>query len=130
MIAPRSYGLTARQSDALRFIRSHMETRNTAPSFQQIAAHLGLLSKSSVHRLLGALEERGHIKRLHNRARSIVLVGGSNQALSVAIPISLYIRATRECSRNGVSLDRYVSDLLVAHLPDDAPPSPSQALPT
>jgi repressor LexA len=44
-----------------------------APTFQEISDHLGIASKSSVHRLITALEERGHIERIPGRVRAIKL---------------------------------------------------------
>lgn len=69
-----SMGLTSRQRELLQFIRTHFAEKGVAPTFDQMGAFLGLQSKSGVHRLLTALEERGHIRRLPNRARAIALV--------------------------------------------------------
>lgn len=65
--------LTAKQDRLLRFIESSLEHSRVAPSFEAMKAHLGISSKSGVHRLLGSLEERGYIKRTKNRARAIAL---------------------------------------------------------
>lgn len=72
--APGSYaGLTVAQAELLSFIRWEAEAGRT-PSYEEMKSALGLASKSGVLRLLTALEERGFIIRLPNRARAIALV--------------------------------------------------------
>lgn len=68
-------GLTERQSQLLSFIRSYVEENGIPPSFDEMRIFAGLRSKSGIHRLLTALEERGHIFRIPNRARCIALRG-------------------------------------------------------
>lgn len=67
-------GLTARQRDLLLFIRRHVGEHGIAPSFDEMKAELELASKSGVHRMILALEERGFIARIPDRARAIRLV--------------------------------------------------------
>lgn len=66
-------GLTARQRECLTFVRSFIAENGHSPSFDQIMDALDLASKSSVHRLVSALEARGHINRQYGGARSISL---------------------------------------------------------
>lgn len=66
-------GLTPRQADCLAFIRKRLEAGQVAPSYEEIAAHLGIV-KSNAHRMVHALAERGHIRMIRNRERSIALV--------------------------------------------------------
>jgi SOS-response transcriptional repressor LexA len=54
-------------------IKSYIEQHGIPPTFQDIADNVGLTSKSSIHRVLTDLEERGHIERLPARARAIRL---------------------------------------------------------
>lgn len=69
-----SGGLTRQQNACLTFILRYVdESGGVSPSFDEIKKAIGLSSKSGVHRLLTALEERGFIERLPNRARSIHL---------------------------------------------------------
>ena len=65
-------GLTQRQAECLAYIRSRLEDDLVAPSLDEIAAYLGCV-KSSVHRMVEALVERGHILRLPNRPRGLAL---------------------------------------------------------
>jgi SOS-response transcriptional repressor LexA len=120
MTDPVGFGLTAQQSHALTFLRSYIGERGRPPSLDQIASACGLRSKSGAHRLVEALEERGHIRRLSNRARSIVLTGSAPASLSVALPRDLYVRANADARRLGMSLDRYIAEMLEACLPDAA----------
>ena len=62
---------TAQQLRALTYVSNQVRETGVAPSFDEIREHLGLKSKSGVHRLLTALEERGAIRRLPNRARAV-----------------------------------------------------------
>jgi repressor LexA len=63
--------LTAKQHELLRFIHARLESSGISPSFEEMKEALDLKSKSGVHRLIGALEERGFIRRLANRARAL-----------------------------------------------------------
>lgn len=63
--------LTAKQHELLRFIRQRLEESGISPSFEEMKEALDLKSKSGVHRLISALEERGFIRRLANRARAL-----------------------------------------------------------
>lgn len=75
--------LTAKQHELLLFIHKHLEENGISPSFEEMKEALDLKSKSGVHRLIGALEERGFIRRLVNRARALEIVkmpeGGSSR---------------------------------------------------
>ena len=66
--------LTRHQLRLLVHLDERLTATGIAPSFEEMAVHLGLSSKSSVHRLISALEERGFIRRLHNRARAIEIL--------------------------------------------------------
>jgi repressor LexA len=75
--------LTAKQNELLRFIHERLENNGVSPSFEEMKEALDLKSKSGVHRLIGALEERGFIRRLANRARALEVMkmpeGGSTR---------------------------------------------------
>ncbi|MHC1549419.1 LexA family protein [Phyllobacterium sp. K27] len=59
---------------ALEFITRRLAAGETAPSVGEMAKELGLSSRSGAHRIIVALEERGHIVRMHGRSRCIQLV--------------------------------------------------------
>jgi repressor LexA len=63
--------LTRKQSELLRFIHERLQEQGVPPSFDEMKDALALRSKSGIHRLIMALEERGFIRRLANRARAI-----------------------------------------------------------
>jgi repressor LexA len=63
--------LTRKQLELLLFINSRMKEEGVPPSFEEMKEALNLQSKSGVHRLIVALEERGFIKRMANRARAL-----------------------------------------------------------
>ena len=63
--------LTKKQSDLLRFINERLKEAGEPPSFEEMKEALDLRSKSGIHRLIMALEERGFIRRLPNRARAL-----------------------------------------------------------
>lgn len=66
--------LTAKQHQLLLFIQDRLSTSGVSPSFDEMKDALGLKSKSGVHRLINALEERGFIRRMANRARALEVV--------------------------------------------------------
>jgi len=66
--------LTRKQLELLDFIKTRMDVDGVPPSFDEMKAALDLRSKSGIHRLITALEERGFIRRLAHRARAIEIV--------------------------------------------------------
>jgi len=66
--------LTRKQHDLIRFIQERLEENGISPSFEEMKEALDLKSKSGVHRLVSALEERGFIRRLPNRARALEIL--------------------------------------------------------
>jgi repressor LexA len=63
--------LTRKQSELLRLINDRLQETGVPPSFDEMKDALELKSKSGIHRLILALEERGFIRRLPNRARAL-----------------------------------------------------------
>ena len=63
--------LTVKQHELLLFINKRLNDSGVSPSFDEMREALNLKSKSGVHRLISALEERGFIRRLPNRARAL-----------------------------------------------------------
>ena len=66
--------LTRKQLELLRFIHERLKESGVPPSFDEMKDALDLRSKSGIHRLITALEERGFIRRLPNRARAVEVV--------------------------------------------------------
>src|ERR1700675_4956760 len=66
--------LTRKQFELLRFIHERLTEAGIPPSFDEMKDALDLRSKSGIHRLITALEERGFIRRLATRARAIEVI--------------------------------------------------------
>ncbi|AXI46156.1 repressor LexA [Sulfitobacter sp. SK012] len=97
--------LTKKQLDLLAFIHKRVQRDGVPPSFDEMKEALDLRSKSGIHRLITALEERGFIRRLAHRARAIEVV---------KLPESLGGEATVGFTPRVIEGDR-----------PDAPPPPS-----
>jgi repressor LexA len=63
--------LTRKQYELLVFIDRHLKQTGFSPSFEEMKEALDLKSKSGIHRLVSALEERGYLARRHHRARAL-----------------------------------------------------------
>ena len=88
--------LTFQQEKLLKFIIDYQKQNNVTPSFDEMKDGLDLKSKSGIHRIVSALEERGYIKKLNNRARAIEIIknvnlidteDGKNKNSIISIPI-------------------------------------------
>ncbi len=66
--------LTRKQYELLKFIHERLKESGVPPSFEEMKEALDLRSKSGIHRLITALEERGFIRRLPNRARALEVI--------------------------------------------------------
>ena len=78
--------LTAKQHELLCFINDRLAATGVSPSFDEMREALDLKSKSGVHRLISALEERQFIRRLPNRARALEVVRMPETANSASAP--------------------------------------------
>ena len=79
--------LTKKQFDLLLFINERLKETGVSPSFDEMKEALNLKSKSGIHRLITALEERGFIKRLAHRARALdVIKLPDSMSTSLAAP--------------------------------------------
>ena len=103
-------GLTPRQSDALAFIGRYIAAHGSSPTMEEITAGLRLSSKSGAHRLLGALEQRGHICRAPNSVRSVQIVEPQGRDATREARIAAYCRALKI---NRAEFDRRAADELL-----------------
>ena len=76
--------LTKKQHELLMFIHERIKETGVSPSFDEMKEALDLASKSGIHRLITALEERGFIRRLAHRARALEVVKLPDQATAGA----------------------------------------------
>ncbi|WP_299307180.1 transcriptional repressor LexA [uncultured Croceicoccus sp.] len=72
--------LTRKQHELLVFIQDRLDETGISPSFEEMKDAIDLKSKSGVHRLISALEERGFIRRLPNRARALEVIRQTDRA--------------------------------------------------
>lgn len=93
--------LTRKQHELLTFIQIRLEESGISPSFEEMKEALDLKSKSGVHRLISALEERGFIRRLPNRARALEVIRQPDSAVTkgASVPAS-----TREVANANTGL--------------------------
>ena len=66
--------LTGKQHQLLSYLIDYQAAKDITPSFDEMRAAIGLASKSGIHRLVSALEERGYIRKMPNRARAIEIL--------------------------------------------------------
>jgi repressor LexA len=78
--------LTRKQHELLMFIHERIKETGVSPSFDEMKDALNLASKSGIHRLITALEERGFLRRLPHRARALEVVKLPQQATAAAPP--------------------------------------------
>ncbi len=86
--------LTRKQYELLRFINERLKEAGVPPSFDEMKDALDLRSKSGIHRLITALEERGFIRRLPNRARAIEVIKLPEQAQEASATAAAASRPT------------------------------------
>jgi repressor LexA len=92
--------LTAKQHELLLYIQRKLEETGISPSFEEMKDALDLKSKSGVHRLISALEERGFLRRLPNRARALeVLRQPENVAAKAAAANDTVVQLTAPRAR-------------------------------
>ena len=72
--------LTRKQHELLMFIHERIKETGVSPSFDEMKEALDLVSKSGIHRLITALEERGFVRRLPHRARALEVIRMPEQA--------------------------------------------------
>ena len=85
--------LTGKQHQLLSYLIDYQADKDITPSFDEMRQAVGLASKSGVHRLVSALEERGYIRRLPNRARAIEILRHPGSPASADGPSSNVVEA-------------------------------------
>ena len=78
--------LTRKQHELLIFIDRHLKATGFSPSFEEMKEALQLRSKSGIHRLISALEERGFLQRRHHRARALEVMRLPNDMSRLEAP--------------------------------------------
>ena len=111
--------LTKKQNELLRFINERLKEDGVPPSFDEMKEALDLRSKSGIHRLIMALEERGFIRRLPNRARALEVLeaaNGTKAALEAKAAELAALKAKHDEAAKAVGLIRGVEVDIAAKL--------------
>lgn len=95
--------LTAKQHELLRFIHDRLAETGVSPSFEEMKEALDLKSKSGVHRLISALEERHFLRRLPNRARALEVVRLPEEAVPARSAVVADLDAVRRARQAGAA---------------------------
>lgn len=85
--------LTKRQKEILTYLKAFLGDQGYSPTLEEIADHFGMASLNGVYKHLKVLEERGFIRRLSNRARSIQILEPEKESHSPALPLLGYVAA-------------------------------------
>ena len=105
--------LTRKQHELICFINDRLEETGVSPSFEEMKDALNLKSKSGVHRLISALEEREFIRRLPNRARALEVLRMPERADKKVTPITAAkARAAQPKSMPPQSLPTAANDVI------------------
>jgi repressor LexA len=117
--------LTRKQHELVCFIHDHLAETGVSPSFEEMKDALDLKSKSGVHRLIAALEERGFIRRLPNRARALDVVnmperGDQPKAVTTSNVVNLAPRPAAPVAPANDVLDIPLHGRIAAGMPIEA----------
>lgn len=108
-----TFGLTPRQRDAYQFIARYIDAHDgVGPSLDDISAALGNQSRSTAHRLVTSLMQRGLIQRFGRTARSIAIVARP----AVTLPSHIHARLERFCVDQKERFDAVLADAVALHL--------------
>ncbi|WP_273759951.1 transcriptional repressor LexA [Bartonella sp. ML70XJBT.G] len=107
--------LTCKQYELLLFIHNHMKETGIPPSFDEMKIALELSSKSGIHKLMIALEQRGFIRRLPNRARAVEVIRlpdkiTFNLSLARKISPSIIEKNKRKISQNFTDVENFETE--------------------
>jgi len=102
--------LTRKQHELLMFIHERVRETGVPPSFDEMKEALDLKSKSGIHRLVTALEERGFLKRLEKRARALEIVRLPENVADTLRPATTRSQAQRLAAPPGARATRAPSD--------------------
>ena len=106
--------LTQKQMQLLQLIAQRLNETGVPPSFEEMKVELGLRSKSGIHRLITALEDRGFIRRLPNRARAIEILQ-MPKLIDTSGAIDAGVGESGESGGSGDSADDAGANLRLVH---------------
>jgi len=110
-------GLTRKQHELLAFLTKYLaENDGVAPSFDDMRIGLGLASKSSVHRIMESLENKGRIRRVRHCARALEVVGGRAERTPDQIADTICNRARQRHAADGRLTIETLRDLVMQEI--------------
>ena len=112
--------LTRKQHELLCFIQERLQESGISPSFEEMKDALDLKSKSGVHRLISALEERQFIRRLPNRARALEVLRTPDRADRKAAPQAVNAKSAPPVAANENVLEIPLHGRIAAGAPIEA----------
>ena len=104
--------LTAKQQQLLGYIKQHLDQGGVSPSFEEMKEALDLKSKSGIHRLISALEERGFIRRLPNRARALEILKMPDGIPLQSVPASNNVVPLRKQGASPIQMRSFANDVI------------------
>jgi SOS-response transcriptional repressor LexA len=107
------YGMTEREAQTYRFIRAFQTSRGFSPSFEEIKEAVGYRSRSRIFYVLKRLEERGLIRRVPAKTRSITL---TKEGYQVILSPELAMRLESHAQKTGDPPEAVISDAIALHL--------------
>jgi SOS-response transcriptional repressor LexA len=117
MSDPRTYGLTTRAVELLAVIRAFRAQHGRVPTYEEMAADLGVAAKSTVHRLLTQLEARGIVRRLHHKRQSVELI----EPRTITLPEDVAVQLRHAARSAGRTPEEHVAALVRHHCPSPSP---------
>ena len=112
--------LTAKQNELLTYLIQRIEKTGISPSYQEICNKLSLKSKSGIHRIVKGLEERGYIKHLENKARSLFPVKRPNGQTYVSDIILIEDKQKVSLDESNISIKVPLIGKIAAGIPIEA----------
>ena len=116
--------LTKKQKNLLLFINNKLRSSGVSPSYEEMKDSLNLKSKSGIHRLISALEERGFIKRLAHKARALEVI----KLPETASANDIYNNFSPSVIKGGLDEDNDIKENEVPVLGDIAAGTPIEAI--
>ena len=116
--------LTKKQKNLLTFINNKLRSSGVSPSYEEMKESLNLKSKSGIHRLISALEERGFIKRLAHKARALEVI----KLPETASANDIYNTFSPSVIRGGLDEDNKIGENDIPVLGDIAAGTPIEAI--
>ena len=116
--------LTKKQKNLLTFINNKLRSSGVSPSYEEMKESLNLKSKSGIHRLISALEERGFIKRLAHKARALEVI----KLPETASANDIYNTFSPSVIRGGLDEDNKTGENDIPVLGDIAAGTPIEAI--